>query len=390
MGESNKASRAVRFSWPAGAAAAVLSLAAVAVAQTSEIDAFQRAVDTQSPEDARAFIDAFGSSHLVPDLIELLEPEAAQQVCGDLRDAARVQEACRNRARTAVAETQPSAPADAPTAAAPRVPATQSPAAPPAATATAGIAATAPSPVAVPPQPPAPAPASSIPPAPPSTATAPTASVAPAPSVSEAPASASPDGAPPVPAPAPSPPGAAMSPQNIAVAPLPTTPPATAPAAPLAAAEVVVPVSPEPALAARPGVEPDDRALQELVERFDRGPFSVDHVDRRARQLVVTYAGKPGRFVICGDSFDSVGAGGLTAVSGDAADRVSSRIDIRVVDANGGPARVFADTLHVVMLRQPLSRQIEVLDVRLRQPARTSDGRTCWSTGEMERLAELR
>jgi hypothetical protein len=70
---------------PLGAAAAALFVfAASACAETmSEIDAFQRAVSTQNKQDVLAFIDGFGSSHLVPDLIDLLRPEVATDLCAD-------------------------------------------------------------------------------------------------------------------------------------------------------------------------------------------------------------------------------------------------------------------------------------------------------------------
>jgi hypothetical protein len=72
---------------PLGAAGAALyAFGANAGAETmSEIDAFQRAVSTQNRQDALAFIAGFGSSHLVPDLIELLRPEVAANLCADLR-----------------------------------------------------------------------------------------------------------------------------------------------------------------------------------------------------------------------------------------------------------------------------------------------------------------
>jgi hypothetical protein len=82
---------------PLGAAAAVLfAFGAGASAETmSEIDAFQRAVSTQNEQDALAFIDGFGSSHLVPDLVELLRPEVAADLCANLHSRSpRVRAAC--------------------------------------------------------------------------------------------------------------------------------------------------------------------------------------------------------------------------------------------------------------------------------------------------------
>src|SRR5262245_4668126 len=54
------------------------------LAQMSEIDAFDKAVTSGSKEDALAFIHGFRSSHLVPDLIDLLPPDVAAAVCADL------------------------------------------------------------------------------------------------------------------------------------------------------------------------------------------------------------------------------------------------------------------------------------------------------------------
>src|SRR5262245_17060647 len=54
------------------------------LAQMSEMDGFDKAVTSGSKEDALAFIREFGSSHLVPDLIDLLPPDVAAAVCADL------------------------------------------------------------------------------------------------------------------------------------------------------------------------------------------------------------------------------------------------------------------------------------------------------------------
>jgi uncharacterized protein YgiM (DUF1202 family) len=53
-------------------------------AQGSEIDSYERAVTSQTKADALAFIEEFGSSHLLGDLIESLRPEIAHEVCADL------------------------------------------------------------------------------------------------------------------------------------------------------------------------------------------------------------------------------------------------------------------------------------------------------------------
>ncbi len=54
------------------------------LAQMSEMDGFDRAITTGTKEDALAFISDFRSSHLVPDLIELLPPDVAAAVCAEL------------------------------------------------------------------------------------------------------------------------------------------------------------------------------------------------------------------------------------------------------------------------------------------------------------------
>src|SRR5262245_43160663 len=54
------------------------------LAEMSEIDAFDKAVTSGSKEDALAFIHEFGSSHLVPDLIDLLPHDVAVAICADL------------------------------------------------------------------------------------------------------------------------------------------------------------------------------------------------------------------------------------------------------------------------------------------------------------------
>jgi len=68
-------------------AAALLAVTKGPLAEVSEIDAFQRAVTSQSEADALAFMRDFGSSHLVPDLIDLLRPDVALDVCASLSSA---------------------------------------------------------------------------------------------------------------------------------------------------------------------------------------------------------------------------------------------------------------------------------------------------------------
>lgn len=110
-----KGSRGLRLLLPMGVSAlALFAFGRAPAAQMSEIDAFQRAVNTQSPQDALAFIDRFGTSHLVPDLIDLLEPDVAVQVCSSLGDGPpSARNACERM--TAAIATAPAAGAAAPT-----------------------------------------------------------------------------------------------------------------------------------------------------------------------------------------------------------------------------------------------------------------------------------
>jgi hypothetical protein len=100
---------------PLGAVATLLFAidASAGAEMMSEIDAFQRAVSSQNKQDALAFIDSFGSSHLVPDLIELLRPDVAADLCLGLSShSPRVRATCDRVAKTvanvAVAPTVPS------------------------------------------------------------------------------------------------------------------------------------------------------------------------------------------------------------------------------------------------------------------------------------------
>jgi hypothetical protein len=81
--------------------AAVMMPGATSRAELSEIDSFQLAVESQREAEALAFIRAHPTSHLIVDLIEMIPPEVAQQVCQDLAGSvsARVQSACRTRPR---------------------------------------------------------------------------------------------------------------------------------------------------------------------------------------------------------------------------------------------------------------------------------------------------
>src|SRR5262245_19679674 len=107
------------------AATAVIALSGDARAQLSELDAFQHAVDTRSRQDALAFIESFGSSHLIPDLIDLLPPDVAMEVCASLSGAApRIHAACDSVAlETATVPGAGIAPEPAPAAVAASVPA---------------------------------------------------------------------------------------------------------------------------------------------------------------------------------------------------------------------------------------------------------------------------
>ena len=76
------------------------------LAQVSEIDSYDRAVTSQTKEDALAFIEEFGSSHLIGDLIESLRPEVAREVCADLPSGvSRARRACEQLPKVSVTET---------------------------------------------------------------------------------------------------------------------------------------------------------------------------------------------------------------------------------------------------------------------------------------------
>ncbi len=114
---------------PAAAAAALAAFSAGAAARMSEIDAFQNAVTTQSRQEALAFVDEFGSSHLIPDLIELLRPEVASQVCARLgRGSARTRASCDRMERALATALALADPATAPATAATNAAAATAPA----------------------------------------------------------------------------------------------------------------------------------------------------------------------------------------------------------------------------------------------------------------------
>jgi hypothetical protein len=126
-----------------------------------------------------------------------------------------------------------------------------------------------------------------------------------------------------------------------------------------------------------------DRAAfwRQLTQRFDRPPFALDYLHRGRGQIVATYDGDLGPYVACGGSI------GVAQPAGAGIQRLQSRVVVRVAEGNAGGASVATDTIHVVSLRRSASRAPDVVTVRADAPATTKDGRYCWSTGAMERLA---
>ena len=85
MGESRKSPMGRRALLQLGVCGvALVAIVQSPIAEVSEIDAFQRAISSQTTADALAFIKGFGSSHLVPDLIEMLQPNVALEVCASI------------------------------------------------------------------------------------------------------------------------------------------------------------------------------------------------------------------------------------------------------------------------------------------------------------------
>jgi hypothetical protein len=308
MGEWKKSRRLPRILLSLSiAAVACLAQSTGAVAQMSELDAFQRAVNTQNKQDAMAFLDGFGSSHLVPDLIELLRPDVAAEVCSSMRGGStRARSAC-DKVKKAIA-TQPAA----------------------------GTAAL-----------PQPAPAQVV-----------------------APGTASPE---------------------FAVVPKSTAPLAAAPNAQTA---LVPPVEQEPS-AGTPAAKPTPlrsraEVLRRLATRFEQRPFAVDYLNQERGEMVVTYEGKPATFVACGDRLGSPAIAEPAAARGHLSNRLNSRMIIRLEGGGDNTTDISVDAIHVVSIGYAGSQAQNIVDVRLDQPARTGDGRYCWSTGEMERIAQLR
>lgn len=312
MGEWKKSRRLPRILLSLSiAAVACLAQSTGAVAQMSELDAFQRAISTQNKQDALAFLDGFGSSHLVPDLIELLKPDVAAEVCSSMRGgSSRARSAC-DKVKKALAA-QPAA----------------------------GTAAL--------PQPaPTPPPAQVV-----------------------APATASPE---------------------FSVVPESTAPLAAVPNVQTA---LVPPAGQEPS-AGTPAAKPAPlksmaEVLRRLAARFDQRPFAVDYLNQERGEMVVTYEGKPANFVACGDRLGSPAIAEPAAARGHLSNRLNSRMIIRLEGGADNTTDISVDAIHVVSIGHAGSQGQNIVDIRLKQPARTGDGRYCWSTGEMERIAQLR
>jgi hypothetical protein len=74
------------FLFGVGSGIALLALvgACSSSTNTSEIDAYDAAVQSSTAEGALAFIKTYRTSHLVSDLVESLPPNVAVQVCSDM------------------------------------------------------------------------------------------------------------------------------------------------------------------------------------------------------------------------------------------------------------------------------------------------------------------
>ena len=344
MGQRKNGSKSLRFLLPLGVGAlALITAARGPVAEISEIDAFQRAIRSQTKADALAFVRDFGSSHLIPDLIDLLRPDVALGVCADVSGSS-------SRARTACDKV--------------RAAATVEPAAGPGTPSISVVAPTSLPSTATTPTPPAAVPAPAIvPTAPPSSARVteiPKARVAdlPAP-LSKTPASPTSRGA-------------------------PTEPSAAPPTVKQVAA--VPPVQQNSAATSERKVSSANDTVdrwRKLTARFSRGPFKVNYSDRARGEIFVTYSGSLGRFVACGDT---VGVPKAPLKTWHAErDELNSRMIIHVSSTS-----LSVDALHIVALSRPTSRSPDLVNVRHNKPTRTPDGEYCWSTGEMERLARMR
>jgi len=152
------------------------------------------------------------------------------------------------------------------------------------------------------------------------------------------------------------------------------------------ASATVAPSQPtEPAATARAvqitPVSNRDAFWRQLTERLDRPPFALEYLHRGRGQIVATYDGDLGTYVACGGSI------GVAQPAGAGTEHLQSRVLIYVVEGSDGSANVSTNVIHVVSLRQSASRAADFIAVRADAPARTGDGRYCWSTGAMERLA---
>lgn len=119
---------------------------------------------------------------------------------------------------------------------------------------------------------------------------------------------------------------------------------------------------------------------RQLTQRFDRAPFALEYAHHQRGELVATYDGDLGTYVGCGDSVGVADAPG--------ADRLKSRLVVRIAGQAGGASSVSTDTIHVVSLAPTTFGSAAVVTVRPDAPGQTEDGRYCWSTGAMERLAQ--
>jgi len=358
MGEWKKSPKGLRVLLPLGVGAlALFAVTKGPLAEVSEIDAFQRAVSSQTKADALAFLKDFGSSHLVPDLIDLLQPDVALEVCSSLLSgSSRARAAC-DKVKQAIAV--------APAAGSPTPPALA--AVTPTLPGAAAVIPTPPTPAAVTPTLPV---ATAVIPTPPPAAVTPTPPPA---AVTPTPLAATEETAPVAP--------------SFVVAPPAGTLPAPAPAEQVAIVPLVEQDS-GAAVAVKPSSANDNaETWRKLTTRFDHPPFAVEYVDRKRGQMVVTYSGYLGTFVACGDA---IGAAKASLESGSVArNQLNSRMIIHLANGNGGSTSLSVDAIHIVALDRLTSRSPDVVNVRLDTPARTSDGRYCWSTGEMERLARL-
>jgi hypothetical protein len=168
--------------------------------------------------------------------------------------------------------------------------------------------------------------------------------------------------------------------------PLPPAPKAQTAAVPAIKTE---PATTKPAAAFTPAKSRAD-ILRDLNARFSRAPFKVEHLDRNQGQMVVTYDGTLAGYVACGQTIGAVAGTQMAEATSNNSDHLNSRIIIRLVGGDDGSTSISADALHVVSMMQRASRTPSVVDVRLDKPARTGDGGYCWSTGAMERLAQVK